>query len=82
MLSDSSNLHKQKLLIKPKPLASKMAAVKKVGQKNGSLTAINLINIGIKLGCLMDFFDYPCMQNNHMSHDLVVLLYIICIIYK
>ena len=32
MLCDSSNLHKQKL-VKPKPLASKMAAVKKVGQK-------------------------------------------------
>ena len=34
MLCDSSNLHKQKL-VKPKPLASNMAAVKKVGQKNG-----------------------------------------------
>ena len=36
MLCDSSNLHKQKL-VKPKPLASKMAAVKKVGQKNGEV---------------------------------------------
>ena len=32
ILCDSSNLHKQKL-VKPKALASKMAAVKKVGQK-------------------------------------------------
>ena len=36
MLCDSSNLNKQKL-VKPKPLASKMAAVKKVGQKNGEV---------------------------------------------
>ena len=36
MLCDSSNLHKQKL-VKPKPLASKMATVKKVGQKNGEV---------------------------------------------
>ena len=36
MLCDSSNLYKQKL-VKPKPLASKMAAVKKVGQKNGEV---------------------------------------------
>ena len=36
MLCDSSNLHKQKL-VKPKPLASKMAAVKRVGQKNGEV---------------------------------------------
>ena len=36
MLCDSSNLHKQKL-VKPKPLASKMAAVKKVEQKNGEV---------------------------------------------
>ena len=36
MLCDSSNLHKQKF-VKPKPLASKMAAVKKVGQKNGEV---------------------------------------------
>ena len=36
MFCDSSNLHKQKL-VKPKPLASKMAAVKKVGQKNGEV---------------------------------------------
>ena len=34
MLCGSSNFHKQKL-VKPKPLASKMVAVKKVGQKNG-----------------------------------------------
>ena len=34
MLCDSSNLQK---LVKPKPLASKMAAVKKVGQKNGEV---------------------------------------------
>ena len=33
MLCESSNLYKQKL-VKPKPLASKMAAVKKLGQKN------------------------------------------------
>ena len=32
MVCDSSNVHKQKLL-KQKPLASRMAAVKKVGQK-------------------------------------------------
>ena len=32
-LCDRSNLHNKKL-VKPKPLASKMAAVKKVGQKN------------------------------------------------
>ena len=32
MLCDSSNLHKQKL-VKPKPLASKMAAVKKWDKK-------------------------------------------------
>ena len=36
MLCDSSNLHKQKF-VKPKPLASKMAAVGKVGQKNGEV---------------------------------------------
>ena len=36
ILCDSSNLHKQKL-VKPKLLASKMAAVKKVGQKNGEV---------------------------------------------
>ena len=36
MLCDSSNLYKQKL-VEPKPLASKMAAVKKVGQKNGEV---------------------------------------------
>ena len=36
MLCDSSNLHKQEL-VKPKPLASKMAAVKKLGQKNGEV---------------------------------------------
>ena len=36
MLCDRSNLHKQKL-VKPKPLASKMAAVIKVGQKNGEV---------------------------------------------
>ena len=36
MLCDSSNLHKQKL-VEPKSLASKMAAVKKVGQKNGEV---------------------------------------------
>ena len=36
MLGDSSNRHKQKL-VRPKPLASKMAAVKKVGQKYGGL---------------------------------------------
>ena len=36
MLCDNSNLHKPKL-VKPKPLASKMAAVKKVGQKNGEV---------------------------------------------
>ena len=36
MLYDSSNLHKQKL-VRPKQLASKMAAVKKVGQKNGEV---------------------------------------------
>ena len=36
MLCDSSNLHKQKL-VRPKPLASKMAAVKKVGQTNGEV---------------------------------------------
>ena len=37
MLCDSLNLHKQKLVKLPKPLASKMAAVKKVGQKNGEV---------------------------------------------
>ena len=36
MLCDSSNLHKQKLA-RPKPLASKRAAVNKVGQKNGDV---------------------------------------------
>ena len=36
MLCDSSNLYKQKL-VKPKPLANKMAAVKKVEQKNGEV---------------------------------------------
>ena len=36
MLCDSSNLQKQKL-VRPKPLASKMVAVKKVGQKNGEV---------------------------------------------
>ena len=36
MLGDSSNRHKQKL-VRPKPLASKMAAVKKVGQQNGEV---------------------------------------------
>ena len=36
MLCDSSNRHKQKL-VKQKPLASKMAAVKKVGHKNGEV---------------------------------------------
>ena len=36
MLCDSSNLHKQKL-VEPIPLASKMATVKKVGQKNGEV---------------------------------------------
>ena len=36
ILCDSSNLHKQKL-VKPKPLPSKMAGVKKVGQKNGEV---------------------------------------------
>ena len=36
MLCDSSNLHKQKL-VKPKPLASKMATVQNVGQKNGEV---------------------------------------------
>ena len=34
MLFDSSNLHKQKL-VQPKLLGSKMAAEKKLGQKNG-----------------------------------------------
>ena len=36
MLCDRSNLHKRKL-VKPKPLASKMAPVKKVGPKNGEV---------------------------------------------
>ena len=36
MLCDSSNLHKQKL-VKSKPLASKMAPVKKLGHKNGEV---------------------------------------------
>ena len=36
VLCDSSNLHKQKL-VKLKPLASKMAAVKKLGQINGEV---------------------------------------------
>ena len=36
MLCDSSNLHKQKLA-NSKPLASKMATVKKLGQKNGEV---------------------------------------------
>ena len=43
MLCDRSNLHKQKL-VKLKPLASKMAGVKKVGQKNGE--------VGLLVECL------------------------------
>ena len=39
MFCDSSKLHKQKL-VKPKPLASKMAAVKKVGQKNDEVVLL------------------------------------------
>ena len=50
MLCDSSNLHKQKL-VKPKPLASKMAAVKKVGQKNG------------EVGLLVEYLLCDCMKN-------------------
>ena len=36
VLCDSSSVYKQKL-VKPKPLASKMAAVKKLGQINGEV---------------------------------------------
>ena len=36
-IRDNSNLHKQKLVLKPKPVASKMAVVKKLGQKNGEV---------------------------------------------
>ena len=50
MLCDSSNLHKQKL-VKPKPLASKMAAVKKVGQKNG---VVGLLVEYLFCGCTVD----------------------------
>ena len=52
MLCDSSNLHKQKL-VKPKPLASKMAAVKKVGQKNGEVELLTSGWVSILCCCRM-----------------------------
>ena len=52
MLCNSSNLHKQKL-VKPKPLASKMATVKKVGQKNGE--------VGLFYSVVIEMSD-PCTE--------------------
>ena len=68
MLCNSSNLHKQKL-VKPKPLASKMATVKKVGQKNGEVGLFYSVVIEMSDPCT----EWPPCNSTQVISDLLLV---------